>query len=77
MRAQTFCTDSELTISDINKRRFASERRGNEEKSLRATFFDFELCPEILSDIDILKLHYSMSDFLNQRINTAQTPTVV
>ena len=44
---------------------------------LRATFFDFDLCLEILSDKDILKLRYSMSDFPNHWINTAQSPTVV
>ena len=43
----------------------------------RATFFDFDPCPEKFSDKDILKLHYSMSDFPNPWINTAQTPTVV
>ena len=43
----------------------------------RSGFFNFDLCPEILPDIDILKLHYSMSDFRNPWMNTAQTLTVV
>ena len=68
---------SELTTSDIDKRFFASKRRRNGEHSVRFTFFDFDLCPEILPDIDILKLHYSMSDFPNPWMNTAETPTVV
>ena len=38
-RAQTSCTDCALTISDIDKRFFASKRRRNGEKSLRAIFF--------------------------------------
>ena len=74
---QTFFGHSALTSSDIDKRFFASNRRRNGEMFLRATFFDFEPCPEKLSDIDILKLHYSMSDFPNPWINPAQTPTVV
>ena len=44
-RAQTFCTDSELTITDINEQFFASKNRGNKEKSLWATIFDFDQCP--------------------------------
>ena len=68
---QTFCSDCALTISVIDKRFFASKRKIDEEKSLRSTFFDFDPFPEILSDIDILKLHYSMSDFPNPWINTA------
>ena len=74
---QTFCRYSEPTISDIAKGFFVSKRRRNGEHSVRFTFFDFDLCPEILPDIDILKLHYSMSDFPNPWMNTAQTPSVV
>ena len=36
---------------------FAFKKRGDGEKSLRATFFDFDPCSEILSDKDLLKLH--------------------
>ena len=45
--------------------------------NVRDGFFDFDPCPEILSDIDILKLHYSIFDFPNPRINWAQTSPVV
>ena len=45
--AQTFCKDCALTISDIDKRFFAFNRRKNGENSLRATFFDFDLWGEI------------------------------
>ena len=74
---QTFCRNCALTISDMDKRFFASKRRGNVEHSVRFTFFDFDPCPEIFPDIAILKLHYSMSDFPNPWMNTAQTPSVV
>ena len=74
---QTFCKHCALTISDIDKGFFAAQRRGNGEHYVRFTFFDFDPCSELLSDIDILKLHYSMSDFPNPWMNTAQTPFVV
>ena len=56
---------------------FVSKSRRNREHSVRFTFFDFDLCPDISPDIDILKLHYSMSDFPKPWMNTAQTPSVV
>ena len=48
--AQTFCKHCELTISDIDKRFFASKRRGNGENSLRFRFFDFDLWASEESD---------------------------
>ena len=45
--------------------------------NVRDGFFDFDPCPQILSDIDLLKLHYSIFDFPNPRINLAQTSPVV
>ena len=39
-------------------------------------FFDFNACPGILSNTEIVKLHYSKSDFLNAWTHTDQTSTV-
>ena len=46
--------------------------------NVRDGFFDFDPCPEIFSDIDILKFHYSIFDFqLGSIFNWAQTSPVV
>ena len=47
---QTFCTYSELTTSDIDKRFFASKRRRNREHSVRFTFFRFRPLGRDISD---------------------------